>query len=75
MPNAAKTVLVLCKAMAQLLVSEKTQKSQTEPGCETPSALRSPWVSILMLADRRCLYMSFFGLPLVSIIRKQGMGE
>lgn len=73
MPNAAKTVLVLCKEMAQLLVSGKTQKSQTEPGCDTTSALCSPWVSILMLADWRCL--SFLSLSLVSIIRKQGMGE
>lgn len=38
MPNTSKTVLVPCKEATQLLAG-KTQKSQTEPSCETSSML------------------------------------
>lgn len=49
MPDTSKTVIVLCKEATQLLVADKTQKSQTERSYETPSTLCSPWVRILTL--------------------------
>lgn len=52
MPNTSKTLLVLYKEVSQLLVAGKSQKSQIEPSCESPS-LWSPWVRILVL-DLEC---------------------
>ena len=80
MPNTSKTVLVLCKEATQLLVAGKTQKSQTEPSCETPSTLCRPWVRILTLdldleSTTGGVYKLLFGLALMLISGKQDMRE
>lgn len=80
MPNTSKTVIVLCKEVTQLLVADKTQKSQTECSYETPSTLCSPWVRILTLdfdleSTTGGVYKLLFGLAPMLISGKQDMRE